>query len=78
MRDRSAFFLSAVTRPSRDYGRHRREVAAMLAKRPPHMRPALRPCLHCRRPFASEHAGNRICGQCHDEFRKTGTMSVPS
>lgn len=32
---------------------------------------AQRDCLSCRRPFASEHAGNRICARCKtsDDWR---------
>ena len=67
-----------VTRASRDYGLHHRENARALAAKPLRWRPAQRPCLHCRQPFLSSHAGNRICMSCHDEFRKTGAMAVPS
>lgn len=63
---------------SSDPARHRRENVAAQAARSLRWRPALRPCLRCLRAFASDHAGNRLCGQCHDELRKAGVLGLPS
>lgn len=78
-RNAETAILPAVSRSeSRDPARHRRENALAMAARPPHMRPAPRPCLHCRRPFDSAHAGNRICAKCRDMLMSDGTMALPS
>ena len=49
---------------------HRREEVEMeraaQAALPPQKLPAKRICLCCRRPFASKHIGNRLCGNCKD------------
>ncbi len=72
-------FRSAVSRSaSRDPAVHRRENRAAMAARPARWQPALRPCLVCRQPFWSEHAGNRRCKPCRDTLENTGAMALPS
>ena len=73
----SISFRSAMTHESRDAGLHRRENLAALAARPPHLRPAQRLCIHCRQPFASAHAGHRICTLCRDKLIAAGVMALP-
>jgi len=35
----------------------------------------LRPCMKCRKPFESEHIGNRICPTCKDNVEFSGVRN---